>query len=434
MAVNKHIKLFATVASIVYFLLYVAMVLILAIITYKTGDYDDKSKTTFLKAVWKKRSIYGQILVHIYDTATDFGVLIGWGILAYDDTDYESIDMLALFWTSIGFLIAYRVLTMCMGVFTAVDSTHRNEVDNNNNKITDVMINCCLAIFDIYIFRIVYEALTQKAKEPSGAQKFVQLVESIFESLPQVVLQSVFIIRAQNDTLLKENSSIILVGLSLGASLFSISNKFTWVDYDSVKEEAQEAEFKRSYPCINKWYVLRIVWRYSFVAVHFAVFSLIWSVMGGAFVGIFIAFSFLYWGLYGLYLWIKKENPSGCGDWFFAFVIIFMYGSICLISTPANDKTVVAVMHAAEMIVSLSVITWFATDPNIDCGICADPDNRQASSNKYILMFIIGGWCAMVIDFIAYFLMLYFQRISEVDMADNFAIFGEFTDNKMEKE
>ena len=52
-----------------------------------------------------------------------------------------------------------------------------------------------------------------------------------------------FIIRSFNDANLRENSSIELVAVSLFASLFSISNKYTWLDKDGVEDEAKEVLF-----------------------------------------------------------------------------------------------------------------------------------------------------------------------------------------------
>ena len=100
----------ATIGSILYFSLYVLLVIILSIYIHTTENYDNKK--AFLKAVWARKGIYGQILVHLYDTATDIGVLIQWGTLAYDENDYESIDMHVMFWTSIGFLIFYRFVSI----------------------------------------------------------------------------------------------------------------------------------------------------------------------------------------------------------------------------------------------------------------------------------------------------------------------------------
>merc|ERR1712228_327579 len=339
------------------------------------------------------------------------------GILAYDDTDYKSIDMLALFWTAIGFLIVYRLLVMCSGCCAGFLINENKKETEQKNEGFHGCLNCCLGLFDIYIFRVVYEALINEAAEPSGRQKFVQLLESIFESLPQVVLQSVFLIRAQNDEKLKENTSLILVGLSLGASIFSIANKFTWIDADCVDED-EEADFKTHWPFVNPWYILRVIWRYSFVTTRFAVFSLIWSVMGGSFLGIFIALSFFYWAIGGVkvsggldYEFQNGVDIKNCDDFLGACLVSSVYGSICLVSTPASDRMGIAIMHFVEMIVSLSLITWFAYDPTVDCGICANPEDRQAMNNDFIFMFLIVGWIMAIIDFIAYFLMLRFDRI-----------------------
>ena len=53
------------------------------------------------------------------------------------------------------------------------------------------------------------------------------------------MLQSVFIIRSYNDVELRNNSSIELVVVSLAASLFSISNKYTWIDKEGFYKDAQ---------------------------------------------------------------------------------------------------------------------------------------------------------------------------------------------------
>ena len=67
------------------------MLIIISIHLHKTEDYD--SKHNFLEAVWSRKGIFGQVLVHLYDTATDIGVLIEWGRLAYDGTNYQFIDI-----------------------------------------------------------------------------------------------------------------------------------------------------------------------------------------------------------------------------------------------------------------------------------------------------------------------------------------------------
>ena len=83
-----------------------------------------------------------------------------------------------------------------------------------------------------------------------------------------------------------------------------------------------------------------------------------------------------------------------------------MWGFASLISTPANEFKSNMYFHMIEMIVSMVIITIFAFIDSIDCGICADPEDRQAMNNPYILMFIIVGWMAMIIDFVLYVVLI----------------------------
>eukprot|EP01083_Nonionella_stella_P002237 6441_1 len=68
--------------------------------------------------------------------------------------------------------------------------------------------------------------------EPAEKQIHIQLMEAITESMPQIILQSVFLIRSQNDTRtdLRENTNLGLIMFSVLASLFSISSKYSWYD------------------------------------------------------------------------------------------------------------------------------------------------------------------------------------------------------------
>ena len=174
----------STILSIIYFALNVILVVILSIYIHQTEQYE-KKKDLF-KAIWKRKGIYGQILAHLYDTATDVGVLIEWGTLAYDDINYESIDMHAMFWTSIGFLILYRFLCGFYGY-----STEDGLVWNSDGSITDrsdcsKMRDFALGLADLFILRTIYLALKHGHEEPTPKQKAIQLLEAVFESLPQV--------------------------------------------------------------------------------------------------------------------------------------------------------------------------------------------------------------------------------------------------------
>eukprot|EP01083_Nonionella_stella_P013245 37323_1 len=388
-----------TIAAIIYFSLYALLLIALTIFAHINEEHD--SKRSFFKAIWNKRGIYGQVLVHLYDTATDIGVLIQWAILAEQESTGEnikSLDMNGLFWTSIAFLILYRVLS----IFIAWISAY---------LLDDECCSCicwgdvCLALIDMYVIKAVYKAVKGDAQQATPRQKTIQLTEAIFESLPQVVLQSVFLIRWHNHKSDDDDdqTTMYLVGMSLFASLFSISNKYSWVDRDACAyDEAEDMGCSKECPIVNTDYVLRIVWRYSYVTARFAMISLIWSVLGGAFLGIFLPCSYLIWAIlisFGVY----REIGSIWGT----ALVSMAYGMVCLVATPASSMKLYAIVHVCEMLITMSIITWFAFDDSMDChGICADPERRQARNNPYILWFIIVGWISMGIDFFTYLIIL----------------------------
>merc|ERR1712129_609186 len=215
------------------------------------------------------------------------------------DVDFESVDMAAFFWVGISFLILYRFVIFVYSIYDKV---------SEGGPCYGVF----LAMVDLYIFGAIYESfsaanniITDNAKkraahkkqreleiahakeielankaeagaistttaeefeatevEPSDKQMIIQLVESVVESMPQIVLQSVFIIRSANDIeLAKNGSNIALLLMSITASLFSISNKFAWLDKENVRDDAKALKSKLSFPnCIKKFYVVRILW------------------------------------------------------------------------------------------------------------------------------------------------------------------------------
>ena len=209
------------------------------------------------------------------------------------------------------------------------------------------------------------------------------------------------------------------MAVSLAASLFSISNKYTWLDKDGVEDEAADPKCKAKCPCINGWYVVRIVWRFAFVATRFCILSLIWSVLGGAFLGIFLAVSFCVWWT-SLLPTVLEE--FGADEWYWIILVPFMWGTSSLISTPASEKLAFAVLHGLEMVTALTVITVFAYN-EFDCGICADSGSRQAANNPYIRLFIISGWSTMAIDFIGYGILLFSGMFKDGSWEKSFGVF-----------
>eukprot|EP01084_Bolivina_argentea_P083481 151134_1 len=469
-----------TILSIVYFSLYAILLLGLSIHSYLSTENLDKK--SFIRILWKKRSIYGAVLVHLYDTATDIGVIIEWWILAHDDIDYKTINLHIFVWCSISFLILYRFFITILSILGF----------NAEQKCLSITFHIFLGIIDMYIIKTVIKAFQTEQTEPNRRQKLIQLMESVFESLPQVILQSVFIIRSANDPILQKNSSIILVSFSLVASLFSITNKYIWLDRSGVVAKARDPHFKlkcycyclsktnpddmiTGYPmcnrhnteleftttngycdtcigiqytnkyykctqlnckggvcndcyaihtysynkneCIHLYYVLRVLWRFSFICIKFIVLSLIWVVLGGAFLGIFLGFTFIYW--YIIYVFVARDQGYELED---ALLGAISGSVVALIANIATSKYYVAISHWIEMMISLVLITLFSLNKNIRCVVCADPYYRQMSNNEYVRLFIVSGWVLLVIDIICFMVLL--KRKIFIKRADASAVKG----------
>eukprot|EP01083_Nonionella_stella_P225259 801047_1 len=193
------------------------------------------------------------------------------------DFNYISVDMESFFWCGVTFLIVFRVGMLLFSIYEFL--------------IGDgAWYYILLVLVDLYIFVVVYESFTRangvitknaeararnaekrkkkrqqeidkqlkqavdagdistaRAKdikatfekeaqvEPGAAQMVLQLSEAVTESMPQIVLQSVFIIRSANDTKLSADggSNLALLLFSVLASLFSISSKFVWLDKEA---------------------------------------------------------------------------------------------------------------------------------------------------------------------------------------------------------
>eukprot|EP01084_Bolivina_argentea_P283608 485773_1 len=367
----------STIASVVYFGLYVLLLVMLAINVQLKHDYDGFKD--FFKKIWKMRSIFGAVLVHLYDTATDIGVMIDWWFLAKDEADgvynYESIDMNNLFWTSVAFLLLYRILNIIMVAIA-------EEKDN----LLKYFFNLLLSFFDMYILKTVWVAASNGAEEPSGRQRLIQMMESVCESLPQILLQSVFIMRGYNDENLRGNSSVLLVSISLGASVLSITNKYVWLDEEMFWKDWREAELKPKCPCINFRWILRVFWRFSTILTRLIILALVWVVLGGVFLPIYCIITYIWWMIY---YW-KYDIDS--------FKQLLVVSTMSLVSNPVDGYTIVMyIFRFIEDIILMSLLTTFAYIDKMGCGICADKHLRQATNNVYISFFIIAGWSAFAI-------------------------------------
>eukprot|EP01083_Nonionella_stella_P075744 206014_1 len=239
------------IITIMYGTCQLVLLFILSIrIYYISRKSNDKASIQkFAYSVWKQRGIYSPVIIHIYDTATDIGVLYEWYNLAqFEKTErnLESLDMQQFFWTGIGFMIAYRVVIGFFGAILRTVETDSSDLTNCQTLMASIL-GFFLGLLELNIFVCIHadykeSIFFEKPYDRAGtAQKISQLMEGVLESLPEVVMQSVFLMRALNDPKLKEVAGDIegLVIFSIIASVMSITNKYVWIDEFMVWHNAK---------------------------------------------------------------------------------------------------------------------------------------------------------------------------------------------------
>eukprot|EP01084_Bolivina_argentea_P193809 332475_1 len=228
-------------------------------------------------------------------------------------------------------------------------------------------------------------------------QKFLQIGESVAESMPQIILQSVFIIRAANDETLSKETNLILMLASITASLFSISSKFVVFDRDIVCGVAESLSPKLKFPnCIQYWYIVRILWRICGVMSYFSVYVLMWAVLGGAWLTAWIFVMCIIW------LASLKKSDLGEGMEKPILAMVHMVGVLI-----RRDETWRHVVKYSTNFIGFVVIAIFALI-KFDCVMCADSGHRQfinQQENHTIVIFFAIGFMSLFIESGLYFTM-----------------------------
>ena len=203
--------------------------------------------------IWEKSSIYSSVFFQILDQASDISVLILWLPLAIAERkrekDVEFIDMTLLVSLNILSLVFSRIFHAFVILIhpntepglemTNIDNTTTTSssttTSDENGKGCTKCIDAFLALFDLYILKQVY--IAHKLSLNHRPQKLIlsPLIEAMFESIPQTILQSVFIIRTiytQNDEINGDethNNNAIIVS-SIFWSVLSTTMKYVQID------------------------------------------------------------------------------------------------------------------------------------------------------------------------------------------------------------
>ena len=250
----------------------------------------------------------------------------------------------------------------------------------------------------------------EKDMEPitvGGLQMITMFMESIGESLPQIMLQSVFIIRSYNDPDL-QGTEIWLLLVSVFASLLSITDKFLkledeFQDEQSLYSERAAAPKFTSFSkglCLNAdtmWYTLRVLWRLFHTTSGLVVYTLIWTVMGGAWLPIFCSF------LHLLYCGFQYNDDPDCGILF--LIPLGHFGGLL------EFRWFLIVVKWCQVVFGLILIAVFAST-EFECGICADSVQRSfANEDEYgtrnhrIAIYYALGCVSFLAEFVLFWVM-----------------------------
>eukprot|EP01083_Nonionella_stella_P017473 48906_1 len=301
------------IASLTYGSSFVFLIMIISVMIY-LSEKKQKSFTSFIKKVWYLKSIYGALILYVYDTATDIGVVIFFYQLSKEETNdeinYESINMKTMFELSVVSIVLVRVIWLCYGcglLFLKIfckpcycEPCNMMCCDLKPTICHILMLVFC-GLLDGFVLLAAINSMIMNDPKMSRLQKITSWVEAIFESVPQLIIQTVFIVRAQNDPILyKKSDAFYLIVLSIFSSILNISNKYvSSIDEMNVIVSAKSSHFNAKNLCgtytneklnvdifnicgASLWFIVRVVWRVSVVALNFLIFALLWAINGGS--------------------------------------------------------------------------------------------------------------------------------------------------------
>eukprot|EP01084_Bolivina_argentea_P050677 93204_1 len=229
----------------------------------------------WLQSIWKKKSIYISIIPHLFDQATDVGVIYTYYELSkkHGSENEWNVNFNALFISSLLVILMHKIIS-CGMIYS----------------LTESFGDLLLQFLDLMMVKAVHTNYKLKLDEPGNAQRLLQLIEATFESAPQIFISFLFII--------KTNQTEPLVLISVTSSLWTLATRITSDDkgviYDEWKHfirRATREEYKinggyiyfyyPSYRTINWRYILRVFGRLIEVSSRIIVLALLWVSVGG---------------------------------------------------------------------------------------------------------------------------------------------------------
>eukprot|EP01084_Bolivina_argentea_P292018 501941_1 len=218
------------------------------------------------KTVWKMKGVYSSLVVHCFDVLSDVLVILQW--LNTPNVDDDNIDPQVMAYTAI-FVILFSKTFSTVAIYI------------KEQKFTRAL----LQFLDLLIFQEIYEAHNKikhqinkkdlKDKnttiESTLSFKYIRQMEAVFESIPESVLQLVYVLRT--------SSIKTIFVLSIIQSMISMTNSVLNQDYTRMQEEKWKKYKQKLPPTIQ--FFKHAMFRFSEVAYRVGLLSLLWTVCGG---------------------------------------------------------------------------------------------------------------------------------------------------------
>eukprot|EP01084_Bolivina_argentea_P055348 101483_1 len=328
--------------------------------------YDCKGKLKYLlMSILNKKSMYLAILVHLFDTSTDVGVIIDWYELSKQEeqNDIEGIDMKGLFLAGVCTLIFYRIISSVIIYY-----------------MTYSIKKTFLQFMDLELFETILINFKLKRSKPCDPQIFIQKMEGVLESTPQSILQLIFIWKIQ-----KEPNYLVIISLIF--SLISLSSRFSADDQKLFKQ--RDTKF-------YSYYAMRKLWRMLDVTSRIFMLTTIWVSVGGYFLSIYLFLEFL------VLLIISWRLGK--------FEVLLGIVGIIIVNDSPKLKKYFPIYRTLMNVVLLLLCTMFISGnycipflPN-----CPDFEYRKSLVIESIFGFIIYlyNWIAVVISAILLYVIL----------------------------
>eukprot|EP01083_Nonionella_stella_P152568 489251_1 len=307
--------------------------------------YDGNFFKDWLKSIWHKKKIYWAIIPHIFDQATDAGVIYEYHTAwtQYDESDANEKNVNPYWFFVFG--IAIIVLQRVISTITIYAMTHNPRA-------------AVLQFFDLLMVKAIWINYVFGLDEPCNPQRYIELLEACFESSPQIILSTGYILKSLADGADGQTIPDIVI-ISTAFSLWSLTAKvakddrilFSDPDYEYRKPFRNlDFKFKKRFCCVqfNWQYLVRVIlWRFLEISGRVCLCVLIWINIGGFALVVILGCELMICFIFcvvektpdamGNIMYISFGTKKGYVRWFWIYRVLFFYVYIIMVTVFAAE-------------------------------------------------------------------------------------------------